>query len=128
MRGNRNASIRNGILETNILGWAKHYETKVCSSRQGETSMTLGTLGKSELTVLAWLKRHPASKAQEVGDALYDTTSGCAKQPADVTITPRKRLRASWASKVLQRLKKRGLANIDDYNDPKWSVTKAKKT
>jgi hypothetical protein len=81
------------------------------------------SLGKSERVVLAWLELHPASKSQEVSDALYDTTSNCGKAfYAGSMSTPRKQLRASWASKVLQRLKKRDLVIISDCTNPGWSV------
>ena len=80
-------------------------------------------LGTSEKAVLAWLKEHPGSKSQGVGDALYDATSSCAKGPyADIIATPLPRLRAIWASKVLQRLKKRRFVRLSNYNNPRWSV------
>jgi hypothetical protein len=76
-------------------------------------------LGTSQKAVLDWLKEHPRSKAQEVGDALYDKVSMCAGWKTD---TAKPRLRAQWASRLLQKLKKLDLVTFSDINDPKWSV------
>lgn len=104
----------------------------ICDWRKGKVkqaywseSGTKHILGTSQMAVLAWLKAHPNAKSQEVGDALYDKTSMTAAPfYAEGITTPRKQLRARWASRILQGLKKKGLVNVDDYNDPHWFVTK----
>jgi len=77
-------------------------------------------LGTSQKVVFEWLKEHPGSTSQDVWDALYDKTSSCAIWN-DVA-TPKSRLRAQWASRLLQKLKKMDLVMFSDINDPKWSV------
>jgi len=80
-------------------------------------------LGPSQKAVLKWIREHPESKAQEVGDALYDEVCETNRYGGygDLKSTE-KQLHRRWASRILQRLKKLGLV-IDDMNQEKWSAT-----
>jgi hypothetical protein len=85
-------------------------------------------LGPSQTAILAWLKEHPGSTSREVGMALYDQTSSCSlKNCSDRDYHLSSRIvrdsdRALWASRILQKLKRRGLVDLSDYNNPHWSV------
>ena len=64
-------------------------------------------LGTSQKAVFDWLKDHPNSTSQDVGDAIYDTTSSCAiGYPHEWSIDKVRRL---WAAKLLSILVKKGL-------------------
>ena len=69
-------------------------------------------LGKSQRAVFDWLKDHPNSTSQDVGDAIYDTTSGCAiGYPHEWPIV---KVRRFWAAKLLYILVKKGLVERVD--------------
>jgi hypothetical protein len=89
-------------------------------------------LGPSQIAILAWLKEHPDSTSRDVGKALYDTTSICSPQnnrhlyPHDLPRVVKDSDKARWASRILQNLKKRGLVEFTDSNNPKWHVVEEK--
>lgn len=63
-------------------------------------------LGTSQQAVLEWIKEHPGSTAQEIGDAIYDQTSACAEWQTDWS---KQKVRRQWAAKLLGILLKKGL-------------------
>jgi hypothetical protein len=83
-------------------------------------------LGPSQIAILAWLKEHPDSTVSEVGDACY-RVSYYGKRGSCSDLQQNKRFRAKWASRILQKLKKRGLVGFSDINNPKWKVVEGDK-
>jgi len=77
-----------------------------------KTKLAERQLGTSQKAVFDWLKDHPNSTSQDVGDAIYDTTSGCAiGYPHEWPIV---KVRRFWAAKLLYILVKKGLVERFD--------------
>ena len=79
-------------------------------------------LPPSDLAVFNFLKEKPDSKATEVGEALY-THKGQRKVTVKRTKSVNQR---EWASKVIMRLKQKGLIYQPFINQGKWRVLLSK--
>lgn len=92
-------------------------------------------LGRSQKAVFDYLKEHPNITSQQIGDALYLTTSSCAKYSEDGNpgsmggkATPEER-RCAWASGVLTGMRKKGLVRYhQESGGVWWSVVEDGKT
>lgn len=78
------------------------------------------SLGASEKAVLEFLRAHPNSRSREVGLSLYTivrTKRGNRETTRKIVV-----IQSEWASKLLQKLKKRGLVQYNNSIHPRWSV------
>lgn len=71
----------------------------------------------SQKSVFHYLKDHPGSSAQEIGNALWtaDPSHPITKRKPEVT-------RREWASDLLKILKEKGLVYFPHMNKPRWYV------
>jgi hypothetical protein len=102
---------------------------KVMSIDFKQEPLRLGKSQKAVFELLGSIKDGGPMTAQEVGDALYEKTSSCfvnGHYGMGGGATP-EQIRLSWASGILNSLKKRGLAEFEikgcGYVQKRWSLT-----
>ena len=74
--------------------------------------------GTSQEKVFAYLQGREPQTAQQVGDALYEATSSCAKWSQTGISHDRAKLRQQWAAKLLNTLAKKGAIQKDTTERP----------
>ena len=72
-------------------------------------------LGTSQQAVLDHLKNRCRTSGQ-IGDALYDSTSSCAKPYRSSVV------KTEWAGKILRSLVKRGLVGVTSKNPNTYAL------
>jgi len=73
-------------------------------------------LGTSQQAVLDHLSKHACSTSGQIGDALYDSTSSCAKPYRSSVV------KTEWAGKILRSLVKRGLVEVTSKNPNTYAL------
>jgi len=77
-------------------------------------------IGPSQQAVLAWLKEHPSSTPQEIGDALYETVSSFPWKNQGWSEEHARNKRLLWAKRVCRTLKKRALIRGNGFYLYTW--------
>jgi hypothetical protein len=72
-------------------------------------------LGPSQKAILAWIKDHPRSSTEDIGNALYDITSMCAQGNTHPN-------RQRWALRILHKLKQDILVESHG-GETVWEIT-----
>jgi len=104
---------------------------EMATATKGEEPMKK-RLGRSQQAVISYMKDNCPTTAARVGDALYAKTSSCARYGDGTgsmggSASPSE-IRANWAAKVLNELKKRGLVDVVFIENKRhWSATDAGK-
>lgn len=83
--------------------------------------ITFSSSAYAEKAVFEYVKNNPKCKSAEVADALYDTICRNGRLKKTFKRNP-SIIRNEWASKILQKLKKKGLVDYPHVNLPRWSV------
>ena len=83
----------------------------------------LSRFGSSEKAVFDYVKNHPDCASRDIADALYSKVSLYGRKGRTFKRDPTL-IKREWASKLLQKLKKKGLVYYPHMNIPKWRVTK----
>jgi len=79
-------------------------------------------IGRSQMAVLTWMKGRGSVSSEQIGEALYDSTSACAGWE---TSTPRSQVVQSWARRLLGKLEKKGLVQRVAHTSPlQFRITK----
>jgi len=76
----------------------------------------MSRIGSSQRTVLGWLQSQGSATAEEVGDALYESTSSCSGY---IHCRQDARVRRAWAQRILKSLEGKQLVYKDSKR--KWS-------
>lgn len=74
-------------------------------------------IGSSQRAILHWLQEKGAATAEEVGDALYESTSACSGY---IHCRESAKVRRAWAQRVLKSLEGKQLVYKDSKR--KWSA------
>ena len=83
----------------------------------------LSRFGSSEQAVFDYVKKHPDCTSRDIADALYSKVSLCGRKDRTSKRDPTL-IKREWASKLLQKLKKKGSVYYPHMNIPKWRVKK----
>ena len=83
--------------------------------------ITFSPSAYAELAVFNYVKDHPDCKSSEIADALYETICINGRHHKTFKRNPIL-IKREWASKLLQKLKKKGLVYYPHINQPRWRV------
>ncbi len=67
-------------------------------------------LGRSQQKVYDYIISHEGCTIKEIGEALYDSTSSCAKW--DTTIWPKEKITEHWARGLVTKLREYGKVRL----------------